>query len=173
MKRKLLLAACLVAGALGFNANASTDITSSYLTNADLSTVNYGWTYFSDAYKYTDWQTNGDVPVVEFYSQWNAGAPVSMDQKDFKFSQTVTMPAGYYRLAVNAFYRNGSGDGTNDDKAWIFVKGTGIDKSQNVAALTSAGVGAYTGSSDLYRAANAFSLGDFSNAFDFKLEAET
>ena len=173
MKRKLLLAACLVAGALGFNANASTDITSSYLKNADLSTVNYGWTYFSDAYKYTDWKTDGDVPVVEFYSQWNDGAPVSMNRKDFKFSQTVTMPAGYYRLAVNAFYRNGTGDGTNDDKAWIFVKGTGIEKSQNVAALTSAGVGGYTGGNDLYRAANAFSLGDFSNAFDFKLDAET
>jgi len=173
MKRKLLLAACLVAGALGFEANASTDITSTYLTNADLSTVDNGWTYYSDAFKYTDWKTDGDVPVVEFYSQWNNGAPVSITQKDFKFSQTVTMPAGYYRLAVNAFYRNGSGDGTNDDKAWIFVKGTGIDKSQNVVALTSAGVGGYTGSNDLYKAANAFSRGDFSNAFDFKLTEGT
>ena len=37
MKRKLLLAAVLVASALGFNANAQTDVTSTYLTNADFS----------------------------------------------------------------------------------------------------------------------------------------
>ena len=169
--KKLLTmaAAIMMAGSMW----ASDDVTNTYLTNANLSTVNSGWTYYSDAFKYTDWRTDGDVPVVEFYSQWNAGDPVSITQKDFKFSQTVTLPAGYYRLAVNAFYRNGRGDGTNEDKAWIFVKGTGIDKSQNVAALTSAGVASYTGSSDLYKAANAFSLGDFSNEFDFSLESAT
>ena len=171
--KKLKLLFATFALILGWSsASASTDITSTYLTNADLSVVDNGWTYYSDAFKYTDWKTDGDVPVVEFYSTWT-GSPQSMDRKDFKFSQTVTMPAGYYRLAVNAFYRNGDGDGTNDNKAWIFVKGTGIDKSQNVAALTAAGVGGYTGSNDLYKAANAFSLGDFSNAFDFKLTEST
>ena len=169
MKRKLLLAALCVVGALGFKANAQEDITSTYLTNADLSTVNAGWNYYSDAFKYTDWKTDGDVPVVEFYSQWNSGAPVSITQKDFKFSQTITLPAGDYRIAVNAFYRNGAGDGTNPDKAWIFAG----DNKQNVYALTSAGVASYTGSTDLYKAANAFSRGDFSNAFDFSLESET
>ena len=169
--KKLLTmaAAIMMAGSMW----AQTDVTSTYLTNADLSTVDNGWTYYSAAFKYTDWKTDGDVPVVEFYSQWNSGSPVSITQKDFKFSQSVTLPAGYYRLAVNAFYRNGAGDGTNDNKAWIFVKGTDIDKSQNVAALTSAGVGSYTGSNDLYKAANAFSKGDFSNAFDFTIETES
>ena len=157
----------------GITASAQEDVTNTYLQNADLSTVNSGWTYYSDAFKYTDWKTDGDVPVVEFYSQWNAGAPVDITQKDFKFSQTVTLPAGDYRLAVNAFYRNGNGDGTNADKAWIFVKGTDIDQKQNVKALTSAGVASYTGSNDLYKAANAFSRGDFSNAFDFSLTSET
>lgn len=171
--RKLKLLFALFALMFGASASqAATEITNTYLTNANLSSINTGWTYYSDAFKYTDWKTDGDVPVVEFYSQWNA-TPQSMTRKDFKFSQTVTMPAGYYRLAVNAFYRNGAGDGTNDNKAWIFVKGTNIDRSQNVAALTNAGVGAYTGSNDLYKAANAFSIGDFSNAFDFHLTEET
>ena len=162
------MAACaLFAG--GVTASAQEDVTSTYLTNADLSTVDNGWTYYSDTFKYTDWKTDGDVPVVEFYSQWNQGASVSITQKDFKFSQSVTLPAGDYRIAVNAFYRNGGGDGTNDNKAWIFAG----DKKQNVYALTSAGVSSYTGSSDLYKAANAFSRGDFSNAFDFSLTEET
>lgn len=150
-------------------ANAQTDITADKLTNADLSTVDAGWTYYSDDFKYTDWKTDGDVPVVEFYSQWNAGASVSMEkQKDFKFSQKVTLAAGEYRIAVNAFYRNGAGDGTNEDKAWIFAG----DQKKNVAALNSDGVGAYTGSNDLYKAANAFSKGDFLNSFDFTVDAE-
>lgn len=165
-KLKLFLVAC--AAMVGLSVHAQEDVTSTYLTNADLSTVDNGWTYYSDAFKYTDWKTDGDVPVVEFYSQWNSGSPVSITQKDFKFSQTVTLPAGDYRIAVNAFYRNGNGDGTNPDKAWIFAG----DKKQNVAALTSAGVASYTGSNDLYKAANAFSRGDFSNAFDFSLESE-
>lgn len=169
MKQKLLLALLALFTLGGSNLFAQEDITSQYLTNADLSTVDNGWTYYSDAFKYTDWKTDGDVPVVEFYSQWNSGASVSITQKDFKFSQTITLPAGDYRIAVNAFYRNGAGDGTNPDKAWIFAG----EKKQNVAALTSAGVSAYTGSNDLYKAANAFSLGDFSNAFDFSLESET
>lgn len=150
-------------------ANAQTDITADKLTNAGLSTVDAGWTYYSDDFKYTDWKTDGDVPVVEFYSQWNAGASVPMEkQKDFKFSQKVTLAAGEYRIAVNAFYRNGAGDGTNEDKAWIFAG----DQKKNVAALNSDGVGAYTGSNDLYKAANAFSKGDFLNSFDFTVDAE-
>ena len=166
-KSKLFFAAMALMGATA--GWAQEDVTSTYLQNADLSVVNNGWTYFSDAFKYTDWKTDGDVPVVEFYSQWNSGASVAIDRKDFKFSQTVTLPAGDYRLAVNAFYRNGAGDGTNEDKAWIFAG----EKKQNVVALTSAGVASYAGSNDLYKAANAFSKGDFSNAFDFTIESET
>ena len=166
MKKLFTLAFLAMLGA--GSASAQEDVTNDYLVNADLSTVNSGWDYYSDDFKYTDWKTDGDVPVVEFYSQWNPGAPVAITQKDFKFSQTITMPAGDYRIAVNAFYRNGNGDGTNPDKAWIFAG----EKKQNVVALTSAGVAAYTGSNDLYKAANAFSRGDFSNAFDFSLEEE-
>lgn len=159
---------------------AQTDVTSEYLTNADLSTVNSGWTYYSDAYKYENWKTTeADIPVVEFYSQWNSGASVSITQKDFKFSQTITLPAGDYRIAVNALYRNGAGDGTNPDKAWIFA---GVNK-QNVYAVTSSDAsdlgnasGPYSSSklkTDLGRASYAFSIGKFSNAFDFSLTEET
>lgn len=173
MKKKLqFLFSMVVLMCASVAVHAQVDITDDYLTNANLSTKDTGWDYYSDAYKYEDWLTGGgneEVPVVEFYSKWNEGNPVSMERKDFKFSQTITLPAGEYRIAVNAFYRNGSGDGTNEDKAWIFAG----EKKQNVVALSSAGVGSYTGDKDINKAANAFFLGDFSNAFDFTLEETT
>lgn len=168
--KKMLLKSMLVAGALtvGMSAFAQEDVTSLYLTNADLTSLE-GWSYGDDGYNYTDWRTDGDVPVIEFYHTWssNAGAAIG-NTRNFHFTQTVTLPAGDYRIAVNAFYREGNGNGTNNDKAWIFAG----EKKQNIFGLSSAGVAAYSGSNDLYKAANAFSKGDFSNAFDFTLESE-
>ena len=104
----------------------------------------------------TDWRTNGAVNVVEFWN-WST---------QFNFSQTANLPAGYYRLAVNAFYRNGgNGDGTNNNMAWIFAG----EQKKNVIALNSmTDLSGYSGSNDLYRAATAFSQGQYSNEFDFK-----
>ncbi len=154
--------------ASGLGSWAQEDITAEYLTNADLTSLS-GWSYGDNGYTYTDWQTNGDVPVIEFYHTWgsNAGAAIG-NTKNFHFTQTVTLPAGDYRIAVNAFYREGNGNGTNT-KAYIFAG----EKQQYIVGLSSAGVAAYTGSSDLYKAANAFSKGDFSNEFDFTVTEES
>lgn len=147
--------------------NAKTDVTDTYLTNADLKSLS-GWTIDKGfgGNGYTDWKSDGDVPVIEFYHTWgaNAGSEIG-SAKTFNFSQTATLPAGYYRLAVNAFYREGNGNGTNT-KAYIYA---GTENTQYVVGLSSAGVGSYTGSNDLYKAANAFSLGNFSNEFDFQV----
>jgi hypothetical protein len=169
MKRKLLFAAMLIAGALGFNVNAQEDITSTYLTNADLSTVDNGWTYYSDAYKYQQWRIGDDSKssAVEFYAGWG-----SLEHTNFKFSQTVTLPAGDYRIAVNALYREGNdGNGTNANKAWIFAGET----KQNVYALNGmSAVSAYDGGGDdMDDAQRALKAGAFSNAFDFSLAEET
>lgn len=160
--RLLTLALCAL---LGLSAYAQEDITDTYLRNANLATINYGWDYFSETYKYTDWKTDGAVPVVEFYSGWG-----SQENYDFKFSQTISLPAGDYHLEVNAFFRNGDpGDGTNPHKAWIFAG----EKKQDVIGLSSAGVGQWAGSNDLYKAATAFSLGEFKNGFDFSLSEQS
>ena len=186
MKRKRLLfaAIALVAGLL--NVNAKTDITSTYLKNADLRTIQAkdatgpnaetGWMYGVNGYYYTDWKTDGDANVIEFYYQWspNAGAAIG-STLNFQFYQTVTLPAGYYHLDVNGFYREGNGNGTNT-KAFIFAGNIETDEyisKQYMVGLSSSGVGAYTGSNDLYKAANAFSRGDFKNGFDFQLTEET
>ncbi len=168
-KIKLLLAA--LAAMVGLGMNAQEDITSEYLANADLSTENSGWTYYSDAYKYQQWRTTNNetvVPAVEFYSGWG-----SLEHTDFKFSQTITLPAGDYRIAVNAFYREGNnGNGTNNNKAWIFAGET----KQNVFAMTAAEGDALrnvTDGDDMNDAMASFKEGKYSNAFDFTLDAET
>ena len=156
MKRKRLLfaAIALIAGAL--NINAQEDITSQYLTNANLATKDAGWTYGG----YTAWVTDGAVPVVEFWNWSN----------QFSFSQTITLPAGDYRLAVNSFYRESwGGNGTNNNMAWIYAG----EKTQNVVALNSMSeLSGYSGSNDLYRAATAFSQGKYSNEFDFTIDTD-
>ena len=144
--------------------SAQTDVTDTYLTNADLSSLD-GWTR-SD---YTDWKTDGDANVIEFYHTWGANAGTAIGSiKEFYFKQNATLPAGEYRIAVNAFYREGNGDGTNT-KAYIFAG----EERQYIVGLNSGALSSYTGSNDLYKAANAFSQGAFSNAFDFTVEEET
>ena len=141
---------------------------SSVLKNPDLMSLD-GWTYGVNGYNYTGYQTNGAVPVIEFYNAWSAnaaGTPIG-NTKNFQLTQKVTLPAGEYRIVVNAFYREGNGNGTNT-KAYIFAG----EKQQYIYGLTSAGVAQYAGSNDLYRAATAFSQGDFANAFDFSLDTE-
>ncbi len=108
----------MIAGAFGSKLYAQEDITNDYLTNADLSTIDNGWAYYSDDFKYTNWITASNdtyTPAVEFYAGWG-----NLEQTNFKFSQTITLPAGDYRIAVNAFFREGNdGDGTNNNKAFL------------------------------------------------------
>ncbi len=169
MKQKLhFLFSVMLLLLTSLSVRAQEDVTSQYLQNADLSVENTGWTYFSDAYKYGAWRLSGEgvTAAVEFYAGWG-----SLEHTDFKFSQTVTLPAGDYRIAVNAFYREGnSGDGTNANKAWIFAGAT----KQNVVALKSmTDVSKYdAGGDDMNDAMHAFAQGAFSNAFDFTVESE-
>lgn len=143
---------------------ALTDVTGKYLVNAGLTSLD-GWDYGDDGYTYTDWKTDGSVPVIEFYHTWsdNPGAAIG-NSRNFHLSQTVTLPAGHYRLVVNAFYREGDGTGQNN-KAYIFAG----DQQQYVVGLWGGALNNYSGSNDLYRAADAFSKDDFLNELDFTL----
>jgi len=159
----VVLALLMTAG----STQAKTDVTAKYLKNANLTSLE-GWSYGDGGYNYTDWKTDGDVPVIEFYHTWsnNAGAAIG-STRNFHFTQDIKLPAGHYHLSVNAFYREGNGNGTNT-KAYIFAG----DKKQYIAGLSASGVAAYSGNDDLHKAANAFAKGDFSNEFDFELSSE-
>jgi hypothetical protein len=154
--KKLKLLLVLFALLVGTTASwAKTDVTATYLKDADLSSLE-GWGNPGN----TAWVTDGAVNVVEFWNWSN----------QFSFTQVAKLPAGYYRLAVNAFYRNSwGGDGTNNNMAWILAG----SKTQNVIALNSmSDLAGYAGSNDLYHAATAFSQGKFSNEFDFNVTGE-
>jgi len=170
MKKNLLrslLFAATMAAATG--AWAQEDVTSQYLQNADLSvdpnTADNGWVLLNgwrqDYQKATD---TDHVNVIEFYSGWNG-----LEHTEYAMTQTVSLPAGDYRIAVNAFYREGDwpGTGNNNDMAWIFAG----EKTQNVYSLNG-NLNSYSGTSDLWKASNAFTKGNFSNEFDFTLEED-
>ncbi|MDE7166507.1 MAG: discoidin domain-containing protein [Bacteroidaceae bacterium] len=158
-----------------FKEESPKNVTNLYLVNADLNSME-GWTRGGAIPGTHD--TNLDVNAIEYYNAWSAnpGTPIG-SSKDFSLTQTVTLPAGDYRIVVNAFYREGNGNGTNT-KAYIFAG----EKKQYVHAITPAeqnnianGSGIYGNSkvnSDMGRAAYAFSIGDFENAFDFSVEQD-
>ena len=156
----LFLTLCLV------GVSARTDVTSQYLQNANLSALT-GWNYGDGGYDYTNWKTDSNVPVIEFYHTFseNPGTPIG-DTRNFHFTQNVTLPAGKYRLVANAFYREGIGNGTS--KA-VLVAGT---QQKNIAGLKSGELSFFSGSSDLYKAANALSLGHYVNFVDFTIDAQ-
>ena len=168
MKKKLhFLLSLVVLTLFAGMAKAQEDVTAQYVKNADLTAdvtaKDNGWTcsWRQDYQKATD---DTHVNVVEFYAGWGA-----LENTEFSISQTLTLPAGDYRLAVNAFYRHGDpGDGTNNGDAYIFAG----EKTQNVVALASGALNSYTGSNELWKASNAFFKGEFSNAFDFTLDAD-
>ena len=147
-------------------ASARTDVTSQYLTNADLKSLT-GWSYGDDGYNYTDWKTDGNVAVMEFYHTWSANPGTAIgNTRNFHLSQTVTLPAGNYRLVANSFYREGKGDGTS--KAYLFAGET----QQNIMGLNEGEINAFSGSNALYKSATAFSQGYFPSYVDFTLTAE-
>ncbi len=175
-----------VATVFGLGVHAQVDITDEYLRNANLSSLD-GWSYGdtkvstktdgvssedNSLYLYQQWrsaETDAMTPAIEFYHAWsgNAGASIGQTQ-NFHFTQTVTLPAGNYRIAVNAFYREGNNGGVNNDKAWIFAG----ERKQNVLALTPSDLNSYSGD-DMDKARAMFKAGKYANAFDFDLEEET
>jgi len=172
MKRKLLFTIVALLCSVSTWADVTIDITSPRVKNADLSSLT-GWT-FDDSYSatgndYENWKTDGDANVIEFYSEWSASPGAMASSKNFKIVQTISLTAGTYRLKANGFYREKGGDGTNT-KAYLKA-GT---NQQYLAGLSANGLDSYSYGShnsdkDLYKAANAFSLGDFSNTLEFTL----
>ena len=92
MKRKLLLAACLVAGALGMNARE--DVTSTYLTDAALENEGANWALVSNGGNHAWDGTN------KYHESWH---------NTFTLTQTTAaLPAGYYQLSIQAAVEGGN-----------------------------------------------------------------
>lgn len=153
--------AILLNGAINASAQTVTDVTSTYLTNADLSSGSgTGWTKTGN---WTDnsGTANGTVYVSENYAGWGA-----LDQTDFALTQSVTLPAGLYKIDAYALYRGTVGN--------VLLSATSASKTLGSVAVASAGAMSSSGSNDLQKAANSFNQ-DYAylNTVYFYLSAST
>jgi len=95
MKRKLLLAALCVVGALGMR--AQTDVTSTYITNADFSAIT-GWTKINN--KFSSTATTDNV------TEWYLGNSNDYNSAYAALTQQLTnLEEGVYRFTIHGFFR--------------------------------------------------------------------
>ena len=169
MKKRLLNLIMAVVAMMGCwgSAFAQTDVTSTYLTNGDFSSID-GWTievdHVGESYggTYYKLDTGLDPKCIEVYHTWAGSSAALAQTKNFKFSQTPTLPAGEYRLIVNGFYREGAQQNATTDKAWMFAG----EKTQYLVGIGTCGA------NSMSEASNVFSNGGCKNEFDFTMTEE-
>lgn len=143
-------------------ASAQTDVTSKYITNADLSSVT-GWTEnnFGSTVKGS---TANDGYAVEAYAGWG-----SLEKTDYSLTQSITLPAGNYRLVNYSFYREGEAYNTDASTSRAYLKaGDNQVLIKTLGSITAAG---YANSQK--EGANCFSTMMYRNTLDFTLTGET
>jgi len=101
-----------------------TDVTSTYLKSADLSSAD-DWTIkftkTDDAKEEPKLGTytataEGATNCFEFYAGWG-----NLNMSDFSMKQTVTLPAGSYKVSSYAFYRYGFAYDTDASKSCAYL----------------------------------------------------
>lgn len=143
MKRKLLFAIVALLCSVGLNAQK--DVTSQYITNATLSDGTNGWTKTHT--KTT--QTNDPADAfsnsvrgnntVGYASEAYAGYG-SLIQTAYSMKQTITLPAGNYRLVCYAFFRQGVSYNTNSSKSLAKLKAGATEVAlKTLGSITAAG----------------------------------
>ena len=147
-----------IVGSVG--AFAEEDVTSQYIK---------AWTFASgDAVMIPTTRNSSGITVIEFYHSWSpdaAGTLIPAGAKTFEMSQTVSLPAGVYRLEWPAFYREGnSATEASTEKASIYVNG-----ADEVNFLPFAGFYGASSGDDLDKAAYAIANGNYVNTLSFTL----
>ena len=141
---------------------AQKDVTSQYITNATLSDGTNGWTKThtktkttsdpADAFSNSVQGNNTVGYATEAYAGWG-----ELIQTAYSMKQTITLPAGNYRLVCYAFYRQGNAYNTNPSKSLAYLRAG----SQMVSIKT---LGSVTGA-----AGYANSQAEGANVFDSKM----
>lgn len=139
MKRKLLLATLCVVGALGGGSSlmAQTDVTSTYLTNADFdSGEGSGWTYQTSsgthyhgalAYGTSDKVNNIGMVIVDKFGESGGKAFVTAAGWGTVsyYTQEVTLPAGTYKITFDVFNNRNTTGGTSRF-GWVPNSGSAV-----------------------------------------------
>ena len=173
MKLKSFFIAALMLTDFAGNAWAQRDITSQYITNATLSDGTNGWTKsFTKTKQVTDpadafsnsVQGNNTVGYAsEAYAGWG-----ELIQTAYSMKQTITLPAGNYRLVCYAFFRQGQAYNTNSSKSLAYLKAG----SSQVALKTLGSITAESYADSQEEGANCFDSKMYRNVVEFTVAAD-
>ena len=144
----------------GVSSWAQKDVTSQYITNATLSSLN-GWTNVNFNTPVKGNNTKGYAS--ECYAGWG-----SLEKTNYSLTQTITLPAGKYTLVNYSFFRYGLNANTDASKSLAYLKaGDSQVAIKTLGSITAAG---YANSQA--EGANAFDSKMYRNTLDFTIDAD-
>ncbi len=160
-KLKLLLTTCALFLLGGANsAWAQKDVTSQYITNATLSSLD-GWTNVNFNTPVQGNNTTGYA--VECYEGWG-----TVEKSNYSLTQKITLPVGHYTLVNYSFFREGEAYNTDASISRAYLKaGDNQVLVKTLGSITAAG---YANSQA--EGANAFDSKMYRNTLDFNIDAD-
>ena len=157
-KLKLFVAACALLVSAGVNAQK--DVTSQYIKNATLSSLD-GWTNVNFNTPVQGNNTKGYA--TECYEGWS-----SVEKSNYSLTQKITLPAGSYTLVNYSFFREGQNFDTDASTSRAYLKAG--DSQVLVKTLGSITASGYANSQA--EGANAFDSKMYRNTLDFTIDAD-
>ena len=158
MKRKLFLLLCALLTMIGVQAQK--DVTSQYITNATLSSLN-GWTNVN--FNAPQRGNNTVGYASECYAGWG-----SLEKTNYSLTQDITLPAGHYTLVNYSFFRYGLNADTDASKSLAYLKaGDNQVAIKTLGSITAAG---YANNQE--EGANCFDSKMYRNTLDFTIDAD-
>lgn len=164
MKKKLFLfVISLIIGVIGGGKSyAQKDVTSQYITNATLSNGTTGWTVSN----FNDPQRGNNT--VGYASECWAGNGATANPASYSMTQTITLPAGSYRLVNYSFYRQ-SWNATDDPSKSLAYLKAGNQQTAIKTLGSIEGVAGYANSQA--EGANVFDAKMYRNFVEFTIDA--
>ena len=135
------------------------DVTSNYITNANMSSTT-GWTITNLNGSPTAGTSNKDAYAIEFYAGWD-----NVSVTSYSALQSITLPAGTYKLTSHAFYREGQLYNTVPNTSRAFLKAGG--NTTVLPTLGSASLNIYANT--LAEAADALASDTYETSVEFTL----
>lgn len=139
---------------------AQKDVTSQYITNATLSSLN-GWTNVN--FNAPQRGNNTVGYASECYAGWG-----SLEKTNYSLTQDITLPAGHYTLVNYSFFRYGLNADTDASKSLAFLKAG----EQQVAIKTLGSITASGYANSQAEGANCFDSKMYRNTLDFTIDAD-
>jgi len=169
MKKKLFLLLCALLTSVGMWAQK--DVTSLYITNATLSSLD-GWDNLNfntpvNGYHFDNknkvWSNSTTGYATECYEGWD-----KLEKSEYHLTQTITLPAGHYTLVNYSFFREGGAYNTAPETSRAYLKAG--DNQVSVKTLGSITAAGYANSQ--WEAAGCFDSKMYRNTLDFTIDAD-